>query len=238
MFCRFSSDAPAVGNRHWPADPPWPPYDETAGRGPDDREWDSRQGWYDHQHGGPTESSGHTYGGGVDPWYGHPHAPDQWYDPRYPNEQPGRGPGAGYPREAYPPGPGQVPAAARSRRPHPPSPPEPEPDDEPSWLPTLTWTIGCFVVPVALYLVWAATRSGTPLPDCLDDSGAPCPAPRTEALRGLVDTAPGLIGAVTLALLAAVGLRLMIDTWRASTVGIAAAVVGAGAATLIATAFG
>lgn len=105
-------------------------------------------------------------------------------------------------------------------------------------MPALAWTVGCFLVPVALYLVWAATRSGTPPPDCLDDRGAPCPAPRTTALGGLVSIAPGLIGAVTLALLVMVGLRLMIDTWRPAAIGIAAAVVGAGTATLIATVVG
>lgn len=105
-------------------------------------------------------------------------------------------------------------------------------------MPTLAWTIGCFLIPVMIYLVWAATRSGTPPPDCVDDSGAPCPAPRTAALGELVNVAPGLAGAVTLALLAAVGLRLMIETWRSFAIGAAAAVVGAGAATLIASVVG
>jgi hypothetical protein len=102
-------------------------------------------------------------------------------------------------------------------------------------MPTLAWTIGCFLVPVMMYLVWAATRSGTPPPECLNDSSALCSAPRTEALGGLLNIAPGLAGAVTLALLAAVGLRIMIDTWRPIAVGTAAAVVGSGVATLIAT---
>ena len=94
------------------------------------------------------------------------------------------------------------------------------------------------MVPVALYLVWAATRSGVPPPDCFDDSGAACPAPRSAALHGLMDMAPGLAGAVALAVLAGVGLRFMIEEWRASTVGISAAVIGAGTATMIATVLG
>lgn len=102
-------------------------------------------------------------------------------------------------------------------------------------MPALVWTLGCFLVPVALYLVWAATRSGSPPPDCLDSTGAPCPSPRTAALDDLVGMVPGLIGAAALAMLAAAGLRLLVNTWRAAAVGIAAAVIGAGTATLIAT---
>jgi hypothetical protein len=105
-------------------------------------------------------------------------------------------------------------------------------------MPALAWTLGFFLVPVALYLVWATTRSGSAPPDCFDDTGAPCPSPRAAALGSLMRMAPGLVGATTLAMLAAVGLRLLVETWRAATVGLAAAVVGGGTATLIATALG
>jgi hypothetical protein len=53
-----------------------------------------------------------------------------------------------------------------------------------------------------------------------------------------MDMAPGLAGAVALAVLAAVGLRCMIEEWHASTVGVSAAVIGAGTATMIATVLG
>lgn len=98
------------------------------------------------------------------------------------------------------------------------------------------WTVGCFVVPVFLYLTWALTRSSSPTPGCVDDAGDPCPSPRAGALAALADTAVSLAGALALALLAVLVLRRIAPNWRASTVGIAAAVIGAGIATALAAA--
>lgn len=234
---------------NWPADPPdpqVPPYDRRDGERAGDEgraSWQTGTGHPGNNY--PPEAGAH-YGyvpraewGSEDPF-----AADQWRDP---DQARWRDPYQGYGHDPYHGGahrgqwrPGQTPGAraAQGRPPPPAGQPAPDGDGEysdVSWTPTLAWTIGCFLVPITLYLTWAATRSGTPPPDCLDDRGAPCLAPRVETLVGLFNIAPGLIGAITLALLAAVGLRLMIDTWRPSTVGVAAAVVGAGTATLIAT---
>lgn len=100
------------------------------------------------------------------------------------------------------------------------------------------WTIGCFAVPVLLYLAWAATRSGAAPEACLEPGSGLCRSSREEAVTGLVRAAPGLVSALLLAVAIAAGLRRLAVTWRAGTVGLAAAVIGAGVATTIATAFG
>ena len=113
--------------------------------------------------------------------------------------------------------------------------PDDDPTDDPGGMPALAWTAGLFVVPVLLYLLWAATRAGEAAPGCIDPSGAPCDSPRAEALAGLVNILPSLAGALTLALIAAIGLRRIAAAWRAGTVALAASVIGAGTATLIAS---
>lgn len=139
-------------------------------------------------------------------------------------------PGYGYPD----------PAGRRYHRPAPGAdrPAVEAPPDGPAWLPALWWTAGCFVVPALVYLAWAATRTGAVVPGCLDPAGEPCPSPRGRALGGLVGAAPGLAVALALALLVAAGLRRMAVSWRASTVGLAAAVIGAGITTLISSLVG
>lgn len=110
--------------------------------------------------------------------------------------------------------------------------------DGPAWAPVLMWTIGCFAVPVLLYLAWAATRSGAAPDGCLDPGSGLCRSSRKEAVTALMRGAPGLVGALLLAVLVAAGLRRLAATWRAGTVGLAAAVIGAGVVTMIASAFG
>lgn len=89
-----------------------------------------------------------------------------------------------------------------------------------------------------LYLAWAFTRSGVAQPGCVDASGAPCPPPRVEAAENLLGVLPALVGALILALLVAAGLRRMATGWRAGSVGLAAAVIGAGVATVVAAIVG
>jgi hypothetical protein len=186
-------------------------------------------------------------------------------DPPEPSHDgPGRWPVAGDAPHTWPPqsdrgyGPGPPPAhqwygsggrddatviyPAVPSRGHPPGRQEPQPAAEPvdgiAWTPALLWTAGFFVVPVLLYLVWAATRSGTAPVNCIDATGAVCASPRAAALSGLAGLLPGLAGALALAMLAMVGLRRIATNWRAGTVGFAAGVIGAGAATMIAGLFG
>lgn len=99
----------------------------------------------------------------------------------------------------------------------------------------LLWTLACFAVPVALYLLWALTRSGALPPGCEEPVGSDCTSPRAEALGALRRGGPGLVGAVLLAVAAAAVLRRITVTWRPSTIGLAAAVIGAGAATILTT---
>jgi hypothetical protein len=104
--------------------------------------------------------------------------------------------------------------------------------------PALLWTGGWFAAPMVLYLLWAAARDGTPPAVCADVAGVTCASPRAAAFADLAGVFPGLLGALALAILAAVGLRRIALNWRAGTVGLAAAVIGTGVATLIASGLG
>jgi hypothetical protein len=107
-----------------------------------------------------------------------------------------------------------------------------------SWLSVLGWLITYFAAPVLLYLGWALTRSDIAPVDCVDATGAPCLPPREEAIADFVAVGPALAGAFALALLTSIVLRRLTTAWRASTVGFAAAIIGAGMATLVAKVVG
>ena len=205
-----------MGYRHWPPDPSEPP-----GRGSDP--WTT--GGYQHgEWSAPDDTHGsgsYGYGGygGADSYSGY------------------GGHGAGHPygtdaeaTHIYPAVPAASPRRASRRQE-----PDDDPADDPGWMPALAWTAGLFVVPVLLYLLWAATRAGEAAPGCIDSGGAPCDSPRADALAGLANILPSLAGALTLALLATLGLRRIAAAWRSSTVALAASVIGAGTATLIAS---
>lgn len=172
--------------------------------------------------------------------------PDPWtngYPPPPATPYPAQSyPPARYPSPAYdprpPPYPGAYPAG-RAAQPQPP-PRTDEPDDEPrpALAPALTWTIAAYLLPMLLYLAWAFTRSGVAPAGCVDASGAPCPPPRVEAAENLLSVLPALVGALLLALLVAAGLRRMATGWRAGSIGLAAAVIGAGFVTVAAAVLG
>jgi hypothetical protein len=230
-----------VDNRHWPYDS----YDPSARRPPRDDD-----GWVvagEEPNG--TAPSGGGPGGWVpparngrsdpaQPQYGARTPPDRWgnqYPPAQPYESHPPEPGQGHHRYAQPAAPRQYQAAARpSRQPEPVDEPDGEP--RPPIAPALTWAIGAFLVPMLLYLAWAFTRSATAPAGCVDASGAACPSPRVEAAENLVGVLPALTGAFILSLLIAIGIRLIATSWRSGSVGLAAAVVGAGIATVVAAA--
>jgi hypothetical protein len=172
----------------------------------------------------------------ADPGY----PPAGYADPRYPDpEYYPAGPPPAYPPErrrehAYPPEPASYrrPARHPARRPAPPTEPEEDPVTS-AWLPALLWTVLLFLVPGVLYLGWTLTLSEAPPAGCVDATGAPCPPPRTEAVNQLADVLPGIGIAVAIGLLAALGLRRIAAEWHSATVGAAAAVIGAGLATLV-----
>lgn len=228
-----------MGYRHWPPDPSEPPRHDSDPR---------TTGGY--QHGGWSaphseyESGSHRQ----DDHGAWPTSSDQGEDPRYPGYG---GYGAGYGGHGTGPGYGTDPDATyvypavppttprrTPRRPVPDEPPADDVVDDPTWMPALAWTAGFFVVPVLLYVLWAATRAGEAAPGCIDSSGLPCDSPRAEALAGLASILPSLAGALTLALLATLALRRIAVNWRPSTVAFAASIIGAGTATLIASLLG
>lgn len=113
-----------------------------------------------------------------------------------------------------------------------------EPDEEPpGWLPVLACTVGAFLVPTLVYLLWAWSLSSEPPPNCVDAIGAACRSPRGEALANLRSVLPGLTAAVALALVTASGLRRF-SRWRSPTIAFASAVIGAGVITLVTSALG
>lgn len=248
-----------MDHRPRPSSPYLPPGDEPAGwvvAGEEQHGWvappgngwsgqapaepdpapDPPPGWY-------ATPSDPGYGGRR---YGEPAAPaypGYQAEPSYPPD-PGYSPPeqSTYPPPSYPGPPSYPPPATEpARRPHPDArrlgrqrpPPPPDEPAPPGWTSALLWTIGAFLVPALVYLGWALTLSGAAPAGCLDAAGVSCAPPRTEAVDRLVDSLPALGGALTLALLVALVVRRIAQDWRGMTVGLAAAVIGAGLATLV-----
>lgn len=242
-----------MGNRHWPYDPP-DPYARSR-RHEDDSGWVIAGEEQAPPHGRPA---GRSWENGQ--WAGQPreggYPPPQTYqtpaDPYGGYDGPGgyNGPGGydgpgsydrpgGYDRPAPRYSGAPDPARQAGRRPVRLPPPDDEPDNErPPLAPAVSWTIAAYLVPMLLYLVWAFTRSGVAPAGCVDASGAPCPPPRVEAADSLLDVLPAIVGALILAVLIALGLRRMATGWRAASIGLAAAVIGGGIATVVAAALG
>jgi hypothetical protein len=119
--------------------------------------------------------------------------------------------------------------------------PAPEVDPEqsrPSLAATLLWTLGAFLLPIAVYLGWATTLGTEARPGCVDATGAPCAGPRTQAVENLFSVLPALVVALGAALLIAIGIRRIATTWRGYKVAFAASVIGAGLTTLVVSALG
>jgi len=191
---------------------------------------------------GPDPGYGAGYGGGTDPGsrsaspfdpgYGYTGGPWEARPAAHQPPPPATGPSGAWPA----PGPG----TSHGPVPHtgPPPPPPGGPGDWDSAPPlklVLRWTLAFFVVPLVLYLLWAVTRSGALPPGCVEPVGSDCRSPRAEALATLGRAAPGLVGAVLLAVAAAAVLRGFAFTWRPGAIGLAAAVIGAGMATALTT---
>ncbi|HEU4424343.1 MAG TPA: hypothetical protein VFR67_17590 [Pilimelia sp.] len=123
------------------------------------------------------------------------------------------------------------------RRPAPTPPPaEDERDDETvpgGYLASALYTVMWYAVPIVAWVVWSLTLNGEAAANCVEDTGIPCASERTEALSTLIDTLPRVGGTLLLSLVVAMVLRWVSESWRAATVGFAAAVVGGGAATVI-----
>jgi hypothetical protein len=108
-------------------------------------------------------------------------------------------------------------------------------DDEPvpgGYVAAMLYTVLWFAVPMVLWVLWSLTLSGEASANCVDDTGVPCASERTEALTTLTDNLPRMLGTMVFSILIAAVLRWVSSSWKAATVGFAAAVVGGGLATV------
>jgi hypothetical protein len=109
-------------------------------------------------------------------------------------------------------------------------------DDDPGtagYLAAALATVGWLLLPVLAYLGWALLLTHDTRPGCIDAHGAPCAAPRDEALLNLADSVSRIAVAVGLSVTVAMLLRWVTTGWRTISVGFAAAVVGAGVTTVL-----
>lgn len=109
--------------------------------------------------------------------------------------------------------------------------------DQPYW-PVIGWTVAWFTVPLLGYLVWALTQDSHSAPGCLTDNGGPCPAPRADALHGLLDALPRVALALAIGMVVALVIRRISETWRAVVIAFAGGVIGAAVVTAVFTVIG
>lgn len=168
-------------------------------------------------------------------------------------EPPGRGSVSGGRRRAVEPPPPSGPRhglraidGAADHRPVPfrrlPDPPKrgshsPVPDELPYW-PVIGWTVAWFAVPLFAYLIWALTQDSTAAAGCLTDNGAPCPAPRSDALHSLLGSLPRVGLALAISMVVALLIRRISDTWKAAVIAFAGGVIGAAVVTAVFTVIG
>jgi hypothetical protein len=100
-------------------------------------------------------------------------------------------------------------------------------------LATLAW----YSVPAVLYLAYAFYLGGAVRPGCVSVNGGACLSPRAEALNAISNNIGLIAIAVVLSTVIAIMLRWATTGWRSLAIGFAAAVVGAGATTVLITTF-
>jgi hypothetical protein len=110
-----------------------------------------------------------------------------------------------------------------------------ERDDEPEpggYLASAAYTAMWYAVPMVLWVLWSLTLNSEASANCVDDAGVPCASERAEAITTLIDSLPQVGATMLFSVLVAMVLRWVSGSWRAGTVGFAAAVVGGGLATV------
>ncbi|TDC39945.1 hypothetical protein E1211_02850 [Micromonospora sp. 15K316] len=99
---------------------------------------------------------------------------------------------------------------------------------------SLLYTAACYLIPAALVLAWLLTLDARPPAGCVTDiTGGGCDSARAHALGSLLAGAPRFGVALASSLVVAALLRKVGTTWRATTIALAAAVVGGGLSTVL-----
>ncbi|MFY1688885.1 hypothetical protein [Plantactinospora sp. WMMB782] len=110
-------------------------------------------------------------------------------------------------------------------------------DSQPSGsLPAVLYTAAWNAVAVLAIFVWVLTLDGSVPVDCVPGASGACESERGQAISALLAGVPRFLAALATGLVVAVLMRWFNRTWRAVTVGFAAAVVGGGLSTVFFTA--
>jgi hypothetical protein len=108
------------------------------------------------------------------------------------------------------------------------------PGDRGGYSATLLYTTAWYAIPVLALFIWLVTLDGSVPPNCVTDiAGGGCESPRLHALTSLLGGASQFGAAFAASLVVATLLRRVISTWRARSIGLAAAVVGGGVSTVV-----
>ncbi|WP_203702063.1 hypothetical protein [Asanoa iriomotensis] len=143
-----------------------------------------------------------------------------------------------------------APARAARQAPAPPRQAQPQPQRRPmrwqqeefeqldtdngGFLAAVLYAAAWYAVPVLAFGIWLMTLPAVAVDDCVSDvTGGGCDSPRAQALEGLLSGVPHFGVALGISLIAAVALRWLGHSWRAGSVGLAAAVVGGGLAAVL-----
>lgn len=108
-----------------------------------------------------------------------------------------------------------------------------EVEGERQYAATAGWTVAWYAVPIALYAAWTLTFDGNAGTACANPVNNTCPPARSAALNALLHSVPKIGVAVLVSLFFAMLIRLGSGAWRPITAAFSAAVIGAGAATIL-----
>ncbi|MEV0714660.1 hypothetical protein [Asanoa sp. NPDC050611] len=110
--------------------------------------------------------------------------------------------------------------------------------DNGGFLAAVLYAAAWYAVPVLAFGIWLMTLPAVSPDDCVSDvTGGGCDSPRAQALEGLLSGIPHFGIALGISLIAAIALRWLGHSWRAGSVGLAAAVVGGGMAAVLNSVF-
>lgn len=108
-------------------------------------------------------------------------------------------------------------------------------EGEKFYLATVLWTFAWYVVPLGLLVGWVLAFDDASGTACANPVHNVCPPMRTTVLTGMMDGLPRLCVALVISLILALLIRMGSGAWRPVTAAFAAAIIGAGAATILFT---